>query len=324
MSYIYQVDGLSKTYGKGSIVANDDITFNIQQADIFGLLGPNGAGKTTLLKQLLGLIKPDAGSIKLYGQEVTTNPQLPSFHVALMSQRPSALADLTVREALTITGHLRGLPKHEAVATANCLLEELDLGGIAHRITGKLSGGQQRLLSFGLAMTGYRPVMVLDEPTNDLDPVHRKLLWDRLHWLNREYGTTIILVTHNVIEAERVLQQVGIINQGRIMALGSVGELKEQVDQRLRIDIRLRPSSQQERVLMQAGLHDVLGKRLQVADEGYYMYASDKIAAEQIVHTLLNGIGLDEVMDFRITQPTLEDVYLQLSGGEQLVKANVS
>lgn len=324
MPFVYQVEGLTKKYAKAGVVANDNLSFAISEGDIFGLLGPNGAGKTTLLKQLLGLLKPTAGTIKLYGMEVTDDPELPSRYVSMMSQRPTALADLTVREALSVTAHLRGQSKGDAKRDASRLIEELELTSISNRVLGKLSGGQQRLVSFGLSMTGYRPVLVLDEPTNDLDPVHRKLLWDKLLWLNREQGTTIILVTHNVIEAERVLHRVGIINKGKIMAIGRVGDLKAQVDDRLRVEIRLKTGRDAATELVGQRLQQMFDGDLLNPAPGYYVCMASSLGAEQAMRLVLHDIGFERLEDFRVVQPTLEDVYLKLGGGEELVKADAS
>lgn len=322
MTEVYYVSGLTKCFSAGKVVANDDLSFSIEAGDVFGLLGPNGAGKTTLLKQMLGLIKPDSGSIRLFGREVTSDPTLPSKYVSCMSQRPNVLADLSVREALAVTGHLRGQLKAAARKEADALIEEFDLSAIASRLLGKLSGGQQRLVSFALTLTGQRPVLLLDEPTNDLDPTHRKVLWNKLGALNREQGTTIILVTHNVIEAERVLRTVGIINKGKIMVIGKTGDLKAQLDNRLRVEIRLK--EQDEKFMSIA--HGHIRRALPDADiaetPGAYVIMGNPNIAERAMQVVLQEIGIPNIEDFRVMQPTLEDVYLKLGGGEHLVKAH--
>lgn len=322
MESVYCVNCLTKSFSAGRVVANDNLSFSIETGDVFGLLGPNGAGKTTLLKQMLGLIKPDSGSIRLFGREVTTDPTLPSKYVSCMSQRPNVLADLTVREALSVTGHLRGQLKPAARKEADALIEEFDLSSISARLLGKLSGGQQRLVSLALTLTGLRPVLVLDEPTNDLDPTHRKLLWNKLGSLNREQGTTIILVTHNVVEAERVLRTVGIINKGKIMVMGKTGELKAQLDNRLRVEIRLKEQSQELMSLAEERISRALPDADIAVTPGAYVIMGTPDIAERAMQVVLQELGLANLEDFRVMQPTLEDVYLKLGGGEHLVKAD--
>ena len=322
MASVYCIEGLSKSFSKGKVLANDNLCFSIEAGDVFGLLGPNGAGKTTLLKQMLGLLRPDSGHIKLFGQEVTLDPSLPSRYVSCMSQRPNVLADLTVREALAVTGHLRGQLRGEAKREATALIEELDLAAISTRLIGKLSGGQQRLVSFALALTGSRPILLLDEPTNDLDPTHRKLLWNRLDSLNREQGTTIILVTHNVIEAERVLRTVGIINKGKIMVMGATGELKAQLDNRLRVEIRLKSQGVEFLNLAAERINRALPDADVTLTPGAYVIMGTPDVAERAMQVVMQELGIANLEDFRVMQPSLEDVYLKLGGGEQLAKVD--
>lgn len=316
---VCSVRELTKRYTKGNVLANDCLSFDLHQGDIFGLLGPNGAGKTTLVRQLMGLVKPTSGSIQLFGRDVVQDPEGVPKMVSYMTQRPTALADLTVKEALTVTGRLRGLTSPEAKKQADQLIEEFELEKIASRVLGKLSGGQQRITGFCLALVSNRPMLVLDEPTNDLDPVYRKLVWDKLGEVNRSRGTTIILVTHNVTEAEGVLKRVGIINQGRITALGSVGELKGQVDQLVRLELLFKNEIAQElqsQLLGKAALpvRELAGNR--------WLALVPKEQATEDIHRVLTAVGLERLDDFRILMPTLEDVYLQLGGGEQLAKTS--
>jgi ABC-type multidrug transport system ATPase subunit len=236
---VYVVRDLVKTYKAGKVRANDGLTFEIAAGEVFGLLGPNGAGKTTLVGQLTGILRPDSGTLLLYGHDIMRDSRFATEAVAVLSQTPLPLHDLTVEEAIRVTGHLRGLSRADARAGARRLIERFNLGEQSAKRLGKLSGGQLRLASFATAMIGNRPVLVLDEPTNELDPANRRIIWDYLLGLKREQGRTIILVTHNVLEAERVIERVGIINHGRIMALGTTGELKARVDQRIHLELTL-------------------------------------------------------------------------------------
>lgn len=312
------VNNLSKRYIKGDVLANDQISFELEAGDIFGLLGPNGAGKTTLVRQIMGLVRPTSGKISVFGHDAVADSDLVPNLVSYMTQRPTALADLTLREALVITGRLRGMTTLAARKQSSSLIEEFDLAPLTNRVLGKLSSGQQRLAGFCIALMGDRPLIVLDEPTNDLDPVYRKNLWNKLGEINRTLGTTIILVTHNVIEAERVLKTVGIINQGRITAMGSVGELKSRVDQAVRLELLFKAEVDQPEQL--GLLERYLAGQVNHVSGNRWLALVDRGEAAMEINSVLAAVGLEKLDDFRIQLPTLEDVYIQLGGGEQLAR----
>jgi ABC-type multidrug transport system ATPase subunit len=150
--------------------------------------------------------------------------------------------------------------------------------------------------------------LVLDEPTNELDPANRRMVWDLLLELNRQDGRTIILVTHNVLEAERVIERVGIINHGRIMALGTVGDLKARVDRRVHLELVLAHGYESSGAIIAT-----LGEALQLKDRHWVVLAARE-SIQQTVQRVVHEIGLDQLEDFRILTPSLEDVYLQLGG----------
>ena len=305
---VYLVRDLVKTYKAGKVRANDGLSFDIWPGEIFGLLGPNGAGKTTLVGQLTGLLRPDSGTLLLYGQDISRDSRFATEAVAVLSQTPLPLGDLSVEEALAITGHLRGLSRRDARQAASVLIEQLGLGALHTKRLDKLSGGQLRLASFATALIGDRPILVLDEPTNELDPANRRMVWDLLIELKRQHGHTIILVTHNVLEAERVIERVGIINHGRIMALGTPGALKARVDRRVHLELILTPGQE-----ARASIIEMLGEALQVKERHWVVLAArDRV--QQTVERVVRDVGLDHLDDFRILTPSLEDVYLQIAG----------
>lgn len=306
---VYVVRDLVKTYRSGKVRANDGLSFDILPGEIFGLLGPNGAGKTTLVGQLTGLLRPDSGTLLLYGHDISRDSRFATETVAVLSQTALPLTDLTVEEALAITGHLRGLSRRDARRSAAELIERLGLEPVRTSRLGKLSGGQWRLATFATALIGDRPVLVLDEPTNELDPTNRRMVWDLLLELRREQGRTIILVTHNVLEAERVIERVGIINHGRIIALGTPSELKARVDRRVRLEMILTPGQE-----TRASIVETLGEARQVK-ERHWVVLAQRDCVERTVERVLHEIGLDHLDDFRILTPSLEDVYLQIGDG---------
>lgn len=315
MQTVYRVRNLTRTYKQGQVLANDDLSFDIAEGEVFGLLGPNGAGKTTLVKQLSGLLRPTSGELSLFGHDLAAGAAVVPTYVSYLAQKPLALFSMRVWEAITVTGHLRGLTWAEARRQAGDLMEELGISDLARRIIRKLSGGQQRLVGFATALVGRRPVYIFDEPTNELDPEHRRLVWEKLLALNRE-GATLIIVTHNVLEAERVLGRVGIINHGRIMALGTVGELKSRVDQRIRLELLFKPGTAAQR--QQALLSGLTAEVTPIgANQWQAFVPRDQLA--QGVGRVLAEVDMDVLDDFRLISPSLEDVYIQLGGGERLV-----
>src|SRR5215510_12792332 len=227
-SVAIRVEHLTRVFSaKGQTIhANDDMSFEVKRGEIFGLLGPNGAGKTTLISQLLGLLAPTSGSIWLEGVDVIRNPEFVRQISGFLPQTGLPMRYVEVERALRYTGRLRGQSEADARLQAAALMEELGLAEFAQRYVNKLSGGMLRLTNFAMALMGRPRLLVLDEPTNELDPHKRQIIWMMIGRLNREQGTTCVLVTHNVLEAEKVIQRVAVMHGGRIIALGTPGEVK--------------------------------------------------------------------------------------------------
>ncbi len=311
MAAVYQIEQLTKIYKGSNKKANDEISLSIQEGEIFGLLGPNGAGKSTLMNQMAGLVRPTSGSIHLFGMDVLKRPQLIPDYVALQAQNTLALKDLYPEEALLYTAQLQGMSATNARVRAKALSQELGIDAFGKKRIALLSGGQQKLVSLAVTFVGNRPIQIFDEPTNDLDPQVRHRVWDKLLALNKE-GKTIIVVTHNVIEAERVLQRVGIINSGQLLAIGTPGTLKMRVDQRVRLELLLkREEANYDELLASLGEMHVLTHQHRVV-----LCSREKL--QDAINHVLAQIGLDQLDDFRILTPSLEDVYLQLGGGTSL------
>ncbi|NEB81587.1 ABC transporter ATP-binding protein, partial [Streptomyces sp. SID14478] len=241
------VRGLSKTYppvrgrrgtpATPEVRATDGVRLDIRRGEIFGLLGPNGAGKTTLVRQLTGLMRPDAGSVEILGHDIVRHPERAARILAYLGQDSTALDELTVSLAAETTGRLRGLPLKDARAARDDVLDELGLTPLASRPLKKLSGGQRRLATFAAALVGERQLLVLDEPTTGMDPVARRAVWAAVDRRRAERGTTVLLVTHNVIEAETVLDRVAVLDAGRVIACDTPAGLKERVAGEVRVEL---------------------------------------------------------------------------------------
>ncbi|MFJ5874217.1 ABC transporter ATP-binding protein [Streptomyces sp. NPDC093088] len=322
------VRDLVKTYpatrgGRGApatpeVRATDGISLDVRGGEIFGLLGPNGAGKSTLVRQVTGLMRPDSGSVELLGHDLVRHPERASRLLAHLGQESTALDELTVALAAETTGRLRGLAARDARAERDAVLEELGLTGLASRPLKKLSGGQRRLACVAAALVGRRPVLVLDEPTTGMDPVARRAVWAAVDRRRAEHGTTVLLVTHNVIEAETVLDRVAVLEHGRVIACDTPAGLKERVAGEVRVELVWRDTAPLHlpEVAALRGLAQETGRcwTLRLAPD----------AARAAVATVTGGAAFAALDDFTLATPSLEDVYLALGGAtkgtEGLVK----
>ncbi len=294
---VYDIQNLVKSYPGQAQAANKNITLQIDEGEIFGILGDNGAGKSTLVRQMVNLLSSDSGTIALFGHNIVKVPHQVQMTVGYMPQESGALNNLTVGEALFFTAHLRGMSRTDARKECAALLDLWQIGELRHQPSSRLSGGQRRLLRLAVAMAGSPAVLILDEPTNDLDPQRRKLVWDILRDINREQGTTIILITHDAIEAEKAIQRVGILRYGELVAVGRPSELKRQVDRMLRLELFFSPETPP---LLPPGL------TCYPLEAGHWRVL---LEWNQVIPTL-NSLNLDQVDDFRLYSATLEDLYL--------------
>jgi ABC-2 type transport system ATP-binding protein len=299
---------VSKTYRDGRVLANDGVDLDVLPAEVFGLLGPNGAGKSTLVRQLVGLTRPDRGRIDVLGYDVVATPSVAGHLVAYLGQDESALLDLPVHAAVSTTARLRGESRRAASAQATDLVDELGLTAVAHRPLARLSGGQRRLACVASALAARRPVLLLDEPTAGLDPVARREVWAAIARRRDAHGVTVVLVTHNVLEAESVLDRVAILDRGRVIACDTPGRLKAAVSDDVRLDLvwRFDPPYDDPTVAALAGRATVVGRRWTV-----------RLAAEEArsaLGRLTSGAAFASLDDFTLATPSLEDVYLALGG----------
>ncbi|WP_454083974.1 ABC transporter ATP-binding protein [Georgenia sp. Marseille-Q6866] len=239
---VLHVEGLTRRFG--TVVANDDISLRVRPGEVVGLLGHNGAGKTTLVSQVVGLLRPDAGRITVGDVDAVTDPAAARRHTALQPQAQAPIDGLTPRTAIEIAGRLRGLSTRAARAAAEHLAAELDIGPWLDRRAlpdGRgLSGGIRRLTAFAMTVVVPTPLLVLDEPTNDIDASRRRLLWEAVRRRGDE-GCGVLLVTHNVTEAERIVDELVVLDRGRVVAAGSPGRLRGTQDTDLRLELLLPP-----------------------------------------------------------------------------------
>jgi ABC-2 type transport system ATP-binding protein len=217
------VTGLTKDFG--ATRALDAATFDVARGEIFGLLGPNGAGKTTTMHILLTLLRPTAGTATVAGHDVTTDPVAVRERVGWVPQGHAVDPLLTAMENMTFMGGMYHIAPDDARRRAAGLLEMAGLAGHGSQVTRILSGGMRRKLELAMSLVNVPAVLFLDEPTTGLDITARRDLWAYVRQVRRE-GTTIVLTTHYLDEADALCDRVAIIDRGRIQATGAPGDLK--------------------------------------------------------------------------------------------------
>jgi ABC-2 type transport system ATP-binding protein len=297
---LLEIDHVSKTYRNG-FQANDDISLSVDSGEVFGLLGPNGAGKTTLVGQVLGSVVPTEGSITIGGVDVVRSPVHARKVCSYQPQTSAPIEGLSPLQAIEIVGRIRGKSRREARSTANKLIERFDLGQWAKRTT-PLSGGVARLVTFCMATVAPGQIVVLDEPTNDVDPLRRKTLWDEVRRLADD-GSAVLLVTHNVLEAERCVDQLAIIHHGRVLSAGTPGSIKAHLGEWLRLEVVLDPAAVHPSPPEFLHSPAVVGRRL--------IGEVESSAVEAAVDWATRLRASKTVEEFSIGPITLEDIYVR-------------
>jgi ABC-2 type transport system ATP-binding protein len=218
------IDNLVKRYGE--ITAIDRLSLNIKSEELFGLLGPNGAGKTTTINVLCGLVKPTSGTVKVAGYDVQKEAQKIHQMIGVCPQDTAITAYLTGRENAELFGKLYGMQKPDIKNSVDQLFKKMGLIDDANRRAGNYSGGMKRRLNLIMALVHDPEILFLDEPTVGMDPQSRLAVWDFIREI-RKRGKTILLTTHYMEEAEQMCDRVGIIDHGKLIALGTPKQLND-------------------------------------------------------------------------------------------------
>jgi ABC-2 type transport system ATP-binding protein len=223
VTYAIVIENLAKEYA--DVRAVDGLSISIYEAEVFGLLGPNGSGKTTTINCLTGLLKPTRGTIMVGGFDCETQSSKVREILGVSPQETAVYPYLSGRENVKLFGALYSVPKGALDARVDEMMEKVDLLEEAGRRAGKYSGGMKRRVSIAMALVNDPRILLLDEPTVGMDPQSRRAIWDFIMEL-RDKGKTVVLTTHYMEEAEELCDRVGIIDHGRLIALGSPTELK--------------------------------------------------------------------------------------------------
>ncbi len=303
-----EAHGLIKNFGDNRAV--DGVNLNVRAGTIYGLLGPNGAGKTTTIRMLATLLRPDAGSARIFGYDVVKESQIVRQLIGVTGQYASVDESLSATENLIIFSRLLGLGRAESKRKAAELLEEFGLTEAAHRPLKNFSGGMRRRLDLAASLIAQPPLIFLDEPTTGLDPRTRNQMWDTIRRLVKT-GSTVLLTTQYLQEADELADRIAVIDRGIVVAEGTVDELKSSVGSS---SLHLRIQNPLDIEAARHIVEKVLQAKSNVSSEGGKIIApmadADRVT-DLFIAFREAGIHLAELS---IQKPTLDEVFLTITG----------
>lgn len=309
---VIAVKGLKKSYGKNEVLKG--INFTVQRGTMLALLGPNGAGKTTTVRILSTLLPFDGGTVTVEGHDVHTEADKVRSAIGLTGQSAAVDELLTGRENLVMMGQLYRLTNESAKARADELLEEFDLVKAADRPAKTYSGGMRRRLDLAVSLIAAPPIIFLDEPTTGLDPRSRIAMWNIIRGL-MDKGTTILLTTQYLEEADQLADQIIVIDGGKVIAEGTAKELKGKVGKD-----RLELLFKNEKALKSA--HGLLGKAVVDTDDKEHSLTLVINDTNKDVKEVLEKLSDEKISieSMAVHKPTLDDVFLSLTGKQKQPK----
>jgi len=303
--------GLSKFYG--TTLALDSVDLNVDEGSIFALLGPNGAGKTTVVNILSTLIRPDSGSARVAGHDVSTEPAAVRAAIGVTGQFSAVDDLLTGRENLVLMANLHHLGRAQRRGRVDELIERFDLSDASSKTASTLSGGMKRRLDLAMTLVGHPKIIFLDEPTTGLDPRSRRTVWQTIRELVRD-GVTIFLTTQYLDEADRLANRIAVLDRGRLVAQGTPAELKRLVPGgHVRLQFADTAELESAARTFPRATRDETTLSLQVPSDG----------GVQALRLLLdrleeNSVAVDELS---VHLPDLDDVFFALTGGDEPEKS---
>ena len=308
MTNAIETRALAKSFG--ATRALDGIDLTVREGTVYGLLGPNGAGKTTTIRVLATLLQPDGGTATVAGLDVTRDPDAVRRKVGLTGQYASVDEDLTGVENLVLVGRLLGLPWRSARQRATELLEAFGLADAAGRQVRTYSGGMRRRIDIAASLVTVPEILFLDEPTTGLDPRGRNQVWELVRRIAAE-GTTVLLTTQYLDEADRLAERLAVIDHGRVIAEGTSRELKASVGANA-VHVRLADAGQGDAA--RAAIARVTGNGVMPGTDAQVIGA--RLASTAQAADVLAALTRDnvEVAEFSVGTPSLDEVFLALTG----------
>lgn len=312
MKPVIEVNSLHRTFGE--LKAVDGVTFNVEPGEVFGLLGPNGAGKTTMIRLLNGILPPSAGTARLFGLDPVSQGESVRRKTGVLTETPALYERLSARENLEFFATLHEIPASDLRLRVAEMLEFFQLSSRAEDKVETFSKGMKQRLALARALVHQPPLLFLDEPTSGLDPEAAQQVDDLIASLSHASGQTVVLATHNLLEAQRLCDRVAVMNRGKILALGSLEELARRLWPVTWVDIvfHVKPSEQAvESLKEQPGLIQVLPNTERDA-LSVQLENMDRIP--HVVRWLvLQG---ESILRVNPRDYTLEDIYFALQAGE--------
>lgn len=301
-----EAHNIVKTFG--DVVALEGVSISFEEGIVYGLLGPNGAGKTTLIRVLTTLLKPDSGTASVAGIDVVADPVGVRHKIGLAGQFAAVDDFLTGRENVEMVGRLYNLSKEDAARRAEEVLERIHLIEAADRPVRTYSGGMRRRLDLAASMVGRPEVLFLDEPTTGVDPGSRLNLWDLIEELV-DAGTTLLLTTQYLDEADRLADRIGVIDRGSLIDEGTSDELKDRMGGNV-VEVHV---VSHDRATAAGALTTVAGGELVTEGQALLIPAIDGARTLTAAVRALDDAGIDP-QDIGLRRPTLDDVFLTLTG----------
>jgi ABC-2 type transport system ATP-binding protein len=309
---IIEVRDLVKVYG-GQTRALDGITFQVAPGELFGFLGPNGAGKTTTIRILATLLRSTSGTARVAGFDVATHPHQVRQRLGLAMQTPTLDAFSTGRETLELAGRLHRMPAAQVRRRTDELLEMMGLASAANKLTGTYSGGMRRRLDLASALVHRPELLILDEPTEGLDPQSRTALWEELERISAA-GTTMLLTTHYMEEADRLCTRLAIVDNGQIVVEGTPTDLKRSVGADTVVLQLESPGGNGLVSTVRQRLGDlVAADAVAPHPSGVSLAVPNASSAIPGLLRRLDGEGM-RILSLQMRQPSLDDVFMKYTG----------
>ena len=304
-----QVSNLTKYYGK--LLAVDQVSFEVKGKELFGLLGPNGAGKTTTIRMICGMLRPTSGTIVVAGFDVSKKPEEVKRRIGLIPDVSNLFGELSAKVNLEFMGKLYGLDKKTRRERIQKVIELFQLSERQNDLVKYYSKGMHRRLTIAAALIHQPEILVMDEPTSGLDAQTARLVREIIVDLNKE-GRTVLLTTHQIDEADRLCQRVGIIDRGHLVALNTPEELKNSTEGMRALEIKVLNGIDQQQWL--SIISEAEGVDNVFLAEGKIRVLSKDLP--QAIPTVVNLIGKHggKIENISVAQPTLEDAFINLTG----------